>query len=1423
MTLRSALIPLPTKQENDKLTFNLQKIVVKTMDYQKNIWLFGVDPNGLSTAVKIIDFQPTFMMRSVDHWDAEDEVAADELLDFIEEINTQNAHHGSSEKIKYGEFVYMSPFIGFTNRRQDRMVKFVCNNINDAITVIKYLKDNKYTLYHDDFEYENQFLQQTNFAYQEWLTIEPLRAHTSKHTHCCIEGYGFMENIVKCPDMTQNPNTLKAFLRFKAVSRDGVIDNKPSYKPNPNLPYDRLIAMGVSYVWSNSLTGTAFREVVHTIIPENSHVVDNNTDRKIEYRVYNSEKDMLEGFRLDLIEYDPDDVFYFPDEFQTLNYYSTRVMSQGSTTGLKLERFKNSKIRTFKNSNVITNSVIETRCIFNMEAALQKKVFISIESYDLYTCSCHKKLRKNARKWDELLRDNDTPNKVMKSGPKSRSQIFHILLQDMQLLVDLEKDTSMRMEYSNVSKASDTDLTDIVSRGEQIRVFNKLTHFCMENQTYINREKLAQKPLRFRITERPPTFVDPPDLELNLNLRTECAKYLQEKLQYHKNNKAKKPSNTSKQMSIDEFMTEEKLEDDEDDAETKKHAKDDEEAEGGNVMKPACKFWDEELVFIDDFASLYPSIMMAFNLSYENLVYDQTYMDLPGVEYFFIPVNKYETVASANMIGIFPKMLRQFVDNRAAIKKKMKNEKDPFKKNMYDHEQNSMKVLCNGTYGFCGAEKRGALLAVKAIMYMVTALGRYLQKFCCNYVGTVYNMPCIYGDSVTGDTPILCRLNGQIFYRTIDNLPGQGNWFRDREKEGRLPVKGLEVWNDTGFTPLQNIIRHKTDKKIYRILTYTGCVCVTEDHSLLTPEAKIVKPEQVKTGHRLLHHDLPKIGGNIHIPCAFSKGLFYARGVIENNNVWQLSMTESYVLKRAYRELIQQYPNEKFHLSIDEEKIHTLTNENTEFVQDWQKMFRDCENQKQIPPEIYTTDTRNIALFLSGFEATSWNMTPLDHAIRYLFRSTLKGRIVLENHQDMYEIGPFYETNTGKSLDEIKSIEEIPRTKEHVDYVYDLTTENHHFSAGIGRMVVHNTDSIFKLMPLYKTKDGQQNIEELCQGMGQMYKMQDYFGKDQGFTWQQVVEHYKKKPIPKGYDKPVDPSTFSYKHQIHCMCYLICEKICAELTKVINRPPVELNFENMATKVWMGWVKKYYAFLGWQEEDPSKTKYIKITGMPVKTRSWSPWTRNVLMGVTERMMYDKTHEIPNFLTRELDLFIEGKVPIRELMISKGYKNKAAYKHFRQPHLQALLKIEKRTRSQVKEKSRIYFVVLKGNDKLYLRTETPDFAAEQKLELDLEYYLKNQFEKPMRKLLTYHPHLLNFEVFYSTYMKRLKMKSGNMMDITDFQTSSLGKRQLTGEEVIAKRRKIFESKKETKHKNVVIDDSNDPFVKLLASQKKITPS
>ena len=54
-----------------------------------------------------------------------------------------------------------------------------------------------------------------------------------------------------------------------------------------------------------------------------------------------------------------------------------------------------------------------------------------------------------------------------------------------------------------------------------------------------------------------------------------------------------------------------------------------------------------------------------------------------------------------------------------------------------------------------------------------------------------------------------------------------------------------------------------------------------------------------------------------------------------------------------------------------------------------------------------------------------------------------------------------------KNCTAIKKMMNIP----YNGYVYDLTTENHHFAAGIGNLIVHNTDSVFFTFNL-SNKDG---------------------------------------------------------------------------------------------------------------------------------------------------------------------------------------------------------------------------------------------------------------------------------------------------------------------------------------------------------------
>ena len=50
-----------------------------------------------------------------------------------------------------------------------------------------------------------------------------------------------------------------------------------------------------------------------------------------------------------------------------------------------------------------------------------------------------------------------------------------------------------------------------------------------------------------------------------------------------------------------------------------------------------------------------------------------------------------------------------------------------------------------------------------------------------------------------------------------------------------------------------------------------------------------------------------------------------------------------------------------------------------------------------------------------------------------------------------------------KSATTVKSVVALPSDDEQ--YVYDLTTDNGHFHAGVGQMVVHNTDSVMIAFP----------------------------------------------------------------------------------------------------------------------------------------------------------------------------------------------------------------------------------------------------------------------------------------------------------------------------------------------------------------------
>ena len=183
---------------------------------------------------------------------------------------------------------------------------------------------------------------------------------------------------------------------------------------------------------------------------------------------------------------------------------------------------------------------------------------------------------------------------------------------------------------------------------------------------------------------------------------------------------------------------------------------------------------------------------------------------------------------------------------------------------VYNGQQLAYKISMNSIYGFTGASK--GMLPCVAIASSVTMRGRQMIEETKRYVEENFQGAKVrYGDSVLPETPVLVRRDGKIEVRTIESIgqtwleyPGFLKEGTDKEESS---LEGCETWTHDGWKPLKRIIRHKCQKKIYRVLTHTGLVDVTEDHSLLDPDCNLVKPVDVGVGTKLFHSfpNIPKV------------------------------------------------------------------------------------------------------------------------------------------------------------------------------------------------------------------------------------------------------------------------------------------------------------------------------------------------------------------------------------------------------------------------------------------------------------------------------------------------------------------------------------------------------------------------------------
>jgi DNA polymerase elongation subunit (family B) len=696
------------------------------------------------------------------------------------------------------------------------------------------------------------------------------------------------------------------------------------------------------------------------------------------------------------------------------------------------------------------------------------------------------------------------------------------------------------------------------------------------------------------------------------------------------------------------------------------------EYEGAIVLPPKCSMYMDNPVACVDYASLYPSSMISNNLSQDSKVWTKEYDlsgnlihqtgekdksgnyiydGLPGYEYVDVtfdsfrytkktPSSKAEKVKSGikvcrwaqlpnNQKSIMPSILEELLKARSDTRKMAKTIKDPFMQNILDKRQLGYKVTANSLYGQCGAKT--STFYEQDVAACTTATGRMMIMYAKQIIEDVYgnreyNTEChgpvltkaeyVYGDSVANYTPVYVRINGVFNITTIDKLIDKYNevygtravWsvcseIGKQEKEvcEFATETIIETWSDKGWTRIFRIIRHKlaSHKNMIRILTDSGLVDVTDDHSLLLDNGEEISPDNVIIGTNLLHRDVDKL--TLEKPWTTGG----------NRSGWNKTLE-----------------------TIEYEK---------------NKIIRE---KKQIDLAVKVNDL-------------------YDYDVNWIldYDNTTNEYLVIINPKESYQC--IYGVNS------VKYIKKIP----YEGYVYDLTTENHHFAAGIGSMIVHNTDSVFFTFNLEDPKTGEK-----------------IRGK-----------------------KALEVTIEIAQDAAH---------LCTEFLK----PPMELAYEKTLMPFVLLSKKRYVGML--YENDANKGK-LKYMGLSLKRRDSCDYLKDVYGEILNILMYENDiKKAIDYLDNALNELVEGNVPMEKLMITRALRSD--YKNPHQiAHKVLADRIGKRDQgNEPKPGDRMKFVFIQNNKHKALlgeRIETPEYILENKINIDYTYYITNQLMKPLQQL------------------------------------------------------------------------------------------
>jgi len=279
--------------------------------------------------------------------------------------------------------------------------------------------------------------------------------------------------------------------------------------------------------------------------------------------------------------------------------------------------------------------------------------------------------------------------------------------------------------------------------------------------------------------------------------------------------------------------------------------------EGAFVKEPIAGL--HEKIAVIDFTSYHPSIMIANNISVET-------MDCKCCEKGFTSPSGQKFCKKQK--GFLAGVISEIMTNRKIAKTAMKKfEEKSAEYNVLYARQWALKTLIAAIYGYLGYP-RSRWYSRKLVNAVYSWVRYYIQEVMKK--AEKKGFVVLYGDSATKERfiPILNE-NNLIEIKNIEELFEENKektFERNQKQVIKLNnIKTLSLNPKTmkvEWTLINEIIRHKCNKKIFRINQKFGETRVTEDHSLLIKEnnaLKEIKPNELKNKKLIKLELIPKV------------------------------------------------------------------------------------------------------------------------------------------------------------------------------------------------------------------------------------------------------------------------------------------------------------------------------------------------------------------------------------------------------------------------------------------------------------------------------------------------------------------------------------------------------------------------------------